>query len=184
MASLRYDRTTIALHWTTAALVVVLWIIGQTADWLPDGPLHSAYWSTHVVLGFALAAVLVWRAAWRTGAGRGLPAADRGALHVLAKSTHYLLYLLLATVVLLGIINAFVRGYSIFGLFHLPQIGASVWRHSVTDWHGLAANALLALAGFHAAAALVHQYGWGDGLLGRMVLGEPSAEAVSDIDPA
>lgn len=38
-----YDRTTIALHWITALSVVVLWIIGQTADWIPDGPVNTAY---------------------------------------------------------------------------------------------------------------------------------------------
>ena len=32
--------------------MAVLWIIGQTADWLPNGPLNTDYWSIHVVLGF------------------------------------------------------------------------------------------------------------------------------------
>ena len=39
--SRRYDATTIALHWLTAGLVVLLWIIGQTADWAPRGPLQT-----------------------------------------------------------------------------------------------------------------------------------------------
>ena len=95
---------------------------------------------------------------------------------MLAKTTHYTLYLLLTTVVTLGIINAFVRGYSIYGMFHLPQLGDRNWRHSITEWHGFVANILLALAGFHAAAALVHQYFWQDGLLGRMV---PIADVTS-----
>ena len=165
----RYDATTMALHWATASLVVVLWILGQTADWFPDGPVNTAMWSTHVVLGFTLAGVLVWRIGWRSSGGRALPAADRGALHVLAKATHYALYLLLATVVTLGIVNAFVRGYSIYDLFHLPQVGDRRWRHAITEWHGLAANVVLGLAAFHAVAALVHHYIWRDGLLSRMV---------------
>ena len=49
-----YDRTTIALHWFTAVSVVVLWIIGQTADWISDGPVNTACWSVHVVLGHVL----------------------------------------------------------------------------------------------------------------------------------
>jgi hypothetical protein len=57
-ASAHYDRATIVLHWLTAALVVVLWIIGQTADWTPRGPIQTAYWSIHVVLGFVLAIAL------------------------------------------------------------------------------------------------------------------------------
>ncbi len=164
----RYDKTTILLHWTTAALVAILWVLGQTSDWFPDGPVNSGMWSTHVVLGFLLAVVLAWRVSWRSGGGRALPPADDGALHVLAKATHHGLYLLLGTVVVLGVANAYVRGYPIYGLFHLPQVGDRAWRHVLTDWHGLAANVLLALAGFHAAAALVHHYVLRDGLISRM----------------
>ncbi len=166
----RYDRTTVTLHWLTAALVAVLWLLGQTADDFPDGSLaNTGLWSIHVTLGFALALALISRVVWRAGPGVALPAADRGALHILAKATHYVLYLLLIAVVVLGVVNAFVRGYSMFDLFHLPQVGDRAWRRPITHWHGLVANALLALALFHALAALVHHYVWRDGLLRRMV---------------
>ncbi len=164
-----YDRTTIALHWFTAISVAVLWIIGQTADWIPDGPVNTAYWSVHVVLGFVLAAVLAWRIVWRGTSGRRLPPADAGALHLFAKTTHYLLYALLLGVVVLGIVNAFVRGYNLFDVVSLPQVGDRALRRPITHWHGLAANILLGLALFHAAAALVHSYLWKDGVLGRML---------------
>jgi cytochrome b561 len=156
-----YDRTTIVLHWTTAILVVLLWTIGQTADWIPDGPVNTDYWSVHVVLGFALAVVIAWRMIWRSSRGRDLPAADVGPLHVLAKATHFGLYLLLLIVIVLGVVNAFVRGYNLFDLASLPQIGDRALRKPITDWHGLAANLLLGLAGLHAAAALFHQYSFG-----------------------
>jgi cytochrome b561 len=163
-----YDRTTIYLHWATAGLVVILWIIGQTADWFPDGPFNTDYWSIHVVLGFGLAVVVAWRIVWRAFKGRRLPAADAGALRVLAKATHYGLYLLLLTVIVLGITNAFVRGYNLFDLASLPQIGDRALRKPITHWHGLAANVLLALAVLHAAAALFHHYFIRDTVLGRM----------------
>lgn len=163
-----YDRTTIMLHWMTAGSVVILWIIGQTADWFPHGPFNTGYWSVHVVLGFVLAVVLAWRIVWRLSAGRRLPAADAPTLQVLAKTTHYGLYLLLLIVVLLGITNAFVRGYNLFDLVSLPQIGDKALRKPITQWHGLAANILLALAAFHAAAALFHHYVMRDSVLGRM----------------
>jgi cytochrome b561 len=166
---LRYDAITITLHWITAGLVVLLWIIGQTADWLPEGSANTIYWSVHVALGFLLAAVVSWRVIWRSTNGRGLPPADTGTLHIFARTTHYLLYALLLVVVTLGIVNAFVRGYNLFDLAHLPQIGDRAWRKPITNWHGLAANILLGLALFHAAAALVHQYIWRDGLLHRML---------------
>ena len=163
-----YDRTTISLHWITAALVVILWVIGQTADWFPHGWFNTGYWSIHVVLGFFLAAVIAWRIFWRSSGGRRLPAADAGTLNVLAKATHYGLYLLLLVVIVLGVTNAFVRGYNLFDLVSLPQIGDRAWRKPITHWHGLAANILLGLAALHAAAALFHHYVLRDRVLGRM----------------
>ncbi len=164
-----YDRTTIVLHWTTAILVVLLWIIGQTADWIPDGPINTDYWSVHVVVGFALAVVIAWRMIWRRSGGRELPAADAGPMRVVAKATHHGLYLLLLIVIALGVVNAFVRGYNLFDLASLPQIGDRALRKPITHWHGLAANLLLVLAGLHAAAALFHHYFLRDSVLGRMV---------------
>lgn len=168
-ADVAYDRTTIALHWITATSVLVLWVIGQTADWIADGPANTAYWSVHVVLGFVLAAVLAWRILWRTSGGRRLPAADPAALEAFAKATHYLLYALLLAAVVLGVVNAFVRGYNLFDIVSLPQIGDLAWRRPITRWHGLAGNILLGLALFHAAAALVHHYLWHDRVLRRML---------------
>ncbi|WP_158815336.1 cytochrome b [Methylocapsa sp. S129] len=165
---LKYDTTTIALHWSTAALVVVLWIIGQTADWLPRGAVKTDYWSIHVLLGFALAFVLAWRILWRSLGGRRLPAADSGILHFLAEATHCLLYALLLTVVALGVVNAFVRGSSLFDIVNVPQLGDSALRRPITHWHGLAANILLGLAFLHAVAALIHHYALKDEVLRRM----------------
>jgi cytochrome b561 len=166
--SVNYDRTTIFLHWITAGLVGILWIIGQTADWFPEGTFNTDYWSIHVVLGFALAVVIVWRIIWRSSGGRRLPAADAGVLHIAAKATHYGLYLLLLVVVVLGITNAFVRGYNLFDLVSLPQLGDRPLRRPITHWHGLTANIVLGLAALHAAAALFHHYVNRDSVLARI----------------
>jgi cytochrome b561 len=164
-----YDPLTIALHWATAALVVFLWISGQTADWLPHGPLNTDYWSLHVVFGFALAVVLLCRIVWRRVGGRRLPPAGPAFVHLAAEATHYLLYLLLLVVVALGITNAFVRGYNLFDLVSLPQIGDRALRRPITSWHGLAANILLGVALLHAVAGLAHHYLMRDGVLRRML---------------
>jgi cytochrome b561 len=171
--TLNYDPITIALHWVTATLVIVLWIIGQTADWIPDGLINTDYWSIHVVLGFTLGIVLIARIAWRGIGGRRLAAADTGALQLLAEASHNLLYLLLLAVVVLGVTNAFVRGYNLFDIVSLPQLGDKALRRPITQWHGLAANVLLGLAVMHAAAALAHHYVVRDSVLRRML---PSRE--------
>ncbi len=164
-----YDQTTIRLHWATAILVVTLWIIGQTASWLPRGALRLDYWSIHVVLGFVLALLLIGRLVWRSSGGRRLPPSEKGLLHFIAEATHVLLYLLLVIVVGLGVINAFVRGYSLFGWVSLPQIGERTLGRPLTGLHGLSSNILLGLALLHALAALGHHYVLRDGVLRRML---------------
>ena len=117
----RYDLTTIWLHWATVALIIVLWVIGQTADWAPRGPFRTALWSIHVVLGVATGLVLLTRVAWRAHFGRILPPADAGILHAIAETTHSVLYILLGAVVVLGIIDASYRGFNLFGIWSVPQ---------------------------------------------------------------
>jgi cytochrome b561 len=163
-----YDTITIVLHWATVSLVVVLWILGQTSDWWPRGPIRGTSWSLHVTLGFVLAAVLLIRIIWRLGPGQALPSPDSGILRILARGTHLLLYGLLLIVVGLGIANAFVRGYNLFEVMALPQIGDRALRRPLTQWHGLAANAILIVALLHAAAGVFHQYILKDRLLWRM----------------
>ena len=166
----QYDPTTIWLHWATVGLIAVLWLIGQTADLAPRGPIRTGLWSVHVVLGFMTAFVLVTRVAWRAHFGRELPPADTGLLYVVAKVTHYALYLLLAAVVVLGIVDASYRGFNVFGIWAVPQFGTgdTATRHSINEWHELAANLTIFVALAHATAALLHQYLWRDHLLERM----------------
>ena len=168
--AVHYDRTTIWLHWTTVGLIVVLWVIGQTADALPRGPVRSGVWSVHVLLGIATGFVLVTRIAWRASFGRVLPPADTGILYAIARATHLALYVLLAVAVVLGVADALYRGFNLFGLWSLPQIGTgdAATRHSINDWHGLAANLTVLVAAFHGIAAVLHQYVWRDHLIARM----------------
>jgi cytochrome b561 len=163
-----YDGTTIFLHWATAGLVVLLWIIGQTGDLFPKGPLRADAWSTHVALGFALAFLLIVRIGWRRFGGRQLPPADTGIRQTVAKTLHYALYVLLAATILGGLANAFVRGFNVFGVVALPQLGDKALKEPLTEWHGLAANLVLGLALIHAAAGLAHHYVLKDTVLGRM----------------
>src|SRR5271166_169877 len=167
---LRYDPATIALHWISALLVVVLWTIGQTVDVFPNGPLRIDYRSVHIVLGMALGAVLLVRLGWRLTRRETLPPIDHGVLLAIARVTHWLLYALLIVAVGLGIANVWVRGDVIFNLFQVPPYDPDnrALRHLVGDWHALATNAVLIVAGVHAAAALFHHYILCDATLRRM----------------
>lgn len=167
----RYDDGTIFLHWLTAGLVTVLWCLGQTIDLFPKEFRIYAR-STHIALGVALAITLAARIYWRfVGGGIHLPQAGLGWLDKVATFTHWLLYGLLVVTVILGITNAWERGDSIFNLFKLHPFapGNKDLRSMIEDYHADAANALAAVAVFHATAGLLHQFVWKDRVLKRML---------------
>ncbi len=166
-----YDATTIFFHWATAVLVVTQWLGAQTIDWFPRGPLRVDARSMHITFGVLLAALLLGRLFWRVTGGRRLPLADAGALNVVAKGTHWALYALLVSMVLAGMFLTWTRGDSIFNVFSIPAYdpGNHELPDQVQDIHGTIGWIILALAGVHASAALVHRYLWRDGVLARML---------------
>ena len=168
----RYDSATILLHWATAVLVVAQWVGAQTIDWFPRGPLRVDARSVHIVAGVLLAALVAARLLWRVTGGRRLPLADKGALNLVAKGTHWGLYALLIAMLGVGLFLAWTRGDSIFNLFSIPAFdpGNRALAHRVQEVHATIGWLILALAGLHAGAALVHRYLWRDGVLGRMAL--------------
>jgi cytochrome b561 len=175
-AEFRYDHTSILLHWVTAVLVVLLWVIAQLIDDFPKGAGRVPPRSVHITLGVILLLVLLARMVWRSGSGRRLPIAYPGWVGYLGKTVHYLLYALLAAVLLLGIANVWVRGDSYFGLFTVPKFDPSntELKETVENLHETLANALLIVAGAHAAAALVHHFVLRNGVLRRMFPGGSS----------
>ena len=173
VAGRRYDGLTMAFHWATAVLVAGQWLGAQTIDWFPRGPLRVDARSLHITFGVLLAIILAARVIWRLTGGRRLPLADRGALNILAKTTHWGLYALLIAMVLVGMFLAWTRGDSIFNLFTLPAYapGNKALSDQVQEIHATLGWIILAVAGLHAAAALVHRYVWHDGVLDRMLPG-------------
>lgn len=163
-----YDKITIRLHWATAALVSILWLMGRTIDFMPQGPLRVDVWSLHIVLGTMLACVLAARIIWRSTSGRKLPSADHGTLELLARAVHWLLYLLLAAVVVLGVINVFTHAFPLFNVWRFPKVGDTDLRRMINNWHDLAANIIMVVALLHATAALFHHYVVKDTVLRRM----------------
>ena len=167
----RYDATTMFFHWATAILVITQWLGAQVIDWFPRGPLRVDARSVHITLGLSLAALVAARVVWRLTRGRRLPLADKGALNVVAKGTHWGLYALLAAMLLAGMFLTWTRGDSIFNLFSIPAYDPAdkALPDQVLEVHATIGWLILALAGLHAGAALVHRYLWHDGVLARML---------------
>jgi cytochrome b561 len=175
-----YDLVTIRLHWATAGLVALLWIIGRTISWMPRGPLRVDAWSVHVLLGVALTGVVIARVFWRLHRGRTAIASHSGAVDIAASIVHFALYVLLIALLALGIMNVFAHGFAMFNLWKLPKVGDAGFEHTINEWHGLVANVLVALAALHSAAALGHHFVRKDGVLGRMIPGLATRAARRD----
>jgi len=95
---------------------------------------------------------------------------ERSWLEVIGDIAHLALYALMVAVIVLGIANAFMRGYDLFGVWTLPKLpGDPALVRTVNHWHDLAANALILLAGLHATAALFHYIILHDDVLPRMI---------------
>lgn len=163
-----YDKVTIRLHWATAVLVSILWIMGRTIGFMPRGPLRLDMWTVHILFGVALACVLIARIVWRATHGQRLRSSNHGGLEMIGRAIHWVLYLLLVAVVVLGVINVFTHGSPIFNMWRFPRIGDSDLRMQMTHWHDLVANIIMAVALLHAAAALLHHYVLKNSVLRRM----------------
>jgi cytochrome b561 len=162
------------IHWLTAVFVAAGWLLGTFIDDF-SRPVHAAMLVVHMALGQYVIALLVVRAAWRLIDPPPPPEKTRlGRLQEMAATvTHYLMYALLLAVPCLGIIVQLTRGNM------LPIVGlwdvASPWAANRTlargalRVHEYVANTLVALAGLHAAAALMHHWVLGGRTLVRML---------------
>jgi len=173
----RYGAAVQAMHWLTALLVIAGFLLGQFGDLLPRGEPRDFGLLLHMTLGQCVAVLLVVRLAWRrldpppplepTPLGR--------LLAVGARVSHFTLYTLLLAVPLLGMIVQLKRGHAL-PVFAVWQV-QSPWpadrdmARSILSLHSTLADALLILAGIHAAAALVHHWVWRDRTLSRMLPG-------------
>lgn len=166
-----------ALHWLTVGLVVLAWALGTFDDALPKGAARAAGLFVHISAGIAILAVLVARLLWRLADPP--PPPEPTVLGVwldwAGRLAHYALYTLLIAAPVAGIVVQFARGDALplFGLFEIPSpwVADRAFARSVKDVHELLANALVILAGLHAAAALVHHWVFRDRTLVRMLPG-------------
>lgn len=177
MASTAYSPTQKLLHWGIFALVLGLYGITYAEALFPRGdPGRDAVWWLHISFGLLLAALVATRIGFRLANGvPALPAEVTRIERVAASVAHGLLYALLIVIPTLGILLTWFRGDTLgfFGLFAIPAPYAPdrETAHFVKELHELAANAILVVAGLHAAAGLWHHFVRRDDVMRRMLPG-------------
>ncbi|MDE1992720.1 MAG: cytochrome b [Rhizobiaceae bacterium] len=173
ISTTRYDRWTICLHWLSAILVIGLFAAAYIWNSLPPGtPLRKWLQAIHISFGLVFTVVFVLRLFWRSAKGRHF-ARDAGAVGILSKGMHILLYVLLTAQVLLGFLLRWAQGepFLFFGLFSVPSLfGPDKGLAHIFEWlHNYTAWTIIILAAGHAVAALTHHYLLRDGVLKRML---------------
>jgi cytochrome b561 len=167
-----YDRVAIALHWTTAVLVLVQFLLSQMWG-LFGRPAHHLMVAAHMSLGIVLTCVIIGRIAWRLMPGHQIPAIVSGGVALASKAVHYLLYTLLVAEAVLGFVVRWAEGKAMnfFGLLISPPFAA--WstgaHHQIEEWHEKIGWAIILIAVGHAGAALYHHYFLRDRVLLRML---------------
>ena len=171
----RYPLTTIVLHWTMAAVLVVAFVIGQIAEDMPRGPDKAFIMSWHALLGVAIIALLLPRLLSRllgtTPDNNSLSAWEQK----LALATHVLFYALMLALPLSGLLMA-MSGRAPYlvagGAFEIPNLLASYGlRGTFEAVHGVLAKLLLGAFALHVLATVWHKVVRHDDVAGRMIPG-------------
>jgi cytochrome b561 len=190
----RYDSFAMLLHWTTAVLVLVLFVLAEFWDFASKATKGQMI-VAHMSFGILLTLVLIVRIAWRLTPGHRVRDADTGLVELASKAVHYLLYVLLVVQAVLGYVLRWSgnEAMSFFGLQIPPPFApfSKPAHQLVGDVHNWIGWTIVILAAGHAGAALFHHFVLRDDVLWRMVPGlrarraetqAPDARVVSDKD--
>jgi cytochrome b561 len=172
-----YSGTAKTLHWLVVALLIAQFAFAWTMPHIGRDTPVSTLIDLHFTFGVIILPVVLVRLVWRLVQGAPQPEVGVPAWQeTLSSIVHWLLYVLLLVIPILGWINADWRGMpvALFGQFEMPKLiatRAAGWGWT-GDLHGLLANyLLLALVALHVVAALYHHYVRHDGVLKRMLPG-------------
>jgi len=172
-----YTATAKWLHWLVVALLIAQFIFAWIMPHIGRNTPVTTTISLHFTFGIIVLAVAAVRLSWRATHKEPAPLDGLPPWQLLsARVMHWLLYILLVVVPILGWINASWRGMPIvmFGV-ELPKLvatRASGWRWT-GDVHALLSNYLmLTLVGLHVLAGFYHYFIRRDGVMQRMLPGK------------
>lgn len=164
----RYGGVAMALHWLTAAAILLMLASGIAMTRMEPGMTAFNLYQWHKALGITVLALTLIRIVWRFGhRPPPLPAAMPHWEKTGARLAHLGFYLLLLGLPLSGWLLVSVSPLNLptswFGLFlipHLPAPAEMAMRQMLNDWtsqaHVLAGWTLLTLLVLHVGAALRH----------------------------
>jgi len=182
--AVRYNAVAMIIHWLTAATVIGLLIVGNIMADLPNSdPNKLDLFNWHKSFGVTVLLLTLIRFAWRLthkppALPEHMPAWEQRAAH----AAHWLFYLLLLAVPLLGwaMVSSSPRNiptvlFNTFDWPHIPMLAdmdrenKKVMREVFENLHAAAAYTMAALVVLHVGAALRHQFVLKDKTIQRML---------------
>jgi cytochrome b561 len=171
---LRYGVVAQLFHWTLVVLIIVQYVLANSAGDLPLGAAKLAVLARHKSFGITILTLVLLRLIWRwlgtvPAEPPGLPRWQR----ISARISHIALYALLIATPIAGWLMSSARNFPVswFGLVTLPDFIAP--NRAAYDFlheaHEFMALTLLGLALLHIAAALKHHFVDRDNVLRRML---------------
>lgn len=149
-----------AMHWVMALAVFGAVGIALSLDDIPLGPTKILLINWHKWLGGTVLMLVVFRlfAMWKGYQ----PLVEKSWDNVLAKITHWALYVGMVATPLTGIAMSQAAGYPVvwFGVLPIPQLPITEWM-SDDDWrdyHEFFAWFFVALIALHVAGAIKRQF--------------------------
>jgi len=173
---LRFGAMAQLFHWATTILVVIAFVYG------PGGSEQRVYSlardfdrQIHETLGMGVLAITLIRLAWRAFDATPDDPPMPPWMRLSSKVVHAMIYILLLVIPLTAISGAWIEGHplTLLGsvrvgplLSEAHDVGVAI--ASIHTWLG---DAILWVAGVHAAAALYHHFVLRDGVLRSMLPG-------------
>lgn len=178
----RYGALAQGLHWVIAALVVGMFLVGWYMEGLPLSPDKIKIYNLHKSFGVMILALMTLRLIWRLiSPAPPLPANMPGHERAAATASHALLYLLILTQPMVGILHSNAANFPVvvFGLFTLPALTgpSEALKNALGAAHFWIAWAILGLVCLHVSAALRHHFLLKDDILRRMLPGGARKES-------
>jgi cytochrome b561 len=171
---LRYSAGAQLFHWLTALLVGTAYVLspgGSEQRIYAAGMDATREW--HESVGMVLFAVVLLRLLWRMFSVAPEPVPMAAWMHTSSRVAHWALYALLLAIPLTAIVGAWLEAHplTILGIGDIAPMFAPAHDigASLAYIHTILGNAILWLAGLHAAAALFHHYVLRDGTLLAML---------------
>jgi cytochrome b561 len=177
---LDYGTTAKSFHWAIVTLLIVQYAVGWLMPDVHRGP-PGVPMTWHISIGTVILALIVARFVWRlthpVAPESSLPPWQRAT----SEAVHWLLYVLVLLTTLSGWLFASARGWSVswFFIAPLPMLtsGNDPLVKMLNGWHQNFMWALVVVAAIHVAAALLHLFYYRDGVMRRMLPGEPATGA-------